>query len=156
MYSLFGAGMHPATAASVWRIYALPRLVYSLEVMINPPNILEKFEDYQREVMMQLQSLSINSSNAATYLLLGIVPTQGEIEKWILTTFNRLATCVEYEILKRQTAIKSLDSLSWTSSVKKITYKYNLPSVHQILDNPYPKDFWKQKVKKAVMSMKKP
>ena len=107
--------------------------------------MINKIEDYQREVIKQRQTLPTNTSNPASYLLLGILPVQGEIDKRILTTFNRIAndtSSAEYDIINRQVAIKDLNSHSWTTSVKKITFKYDLPSVYRLLENPYKKDEW--------------
>ena len=57
----------------------------------------------------------------------------------------------EYEIVKRQLAVKGLISMSWTTNVRLLTHKYGLPSAHEVLINPPSKNSWKCVVKKAVL-----
>ena len=45
---------------------------------------------------------------------------------------------------------KDSDSKSWTIRIKKLLYKFQLPSIYILLENPPKKDTWKLTVKKAV------
>jgi hypothetical protein len=48
VYSMFGAGLcemnglDTVTSFKIWKIYVVPRLIYNLDVTINPPSVIEK------------------------------------------------------------------------------------------------------------------
>ena len=159
LYSLMGTGVHglnglnPRTSSKMWKIYVLPQMLFGLEVTNNPTSEIKKIEQFQRETMKQLQGLPPNASNAATYLLLGIVPLEGALEKSILTTFCtmlRNTNTAEYRILYRQLATKNVKSKSWINIAKDALYKYGLPSAYDlVLDTPE-KDSWKHSIKNAI------
>ena len=147
LYSVFGAGFHglndltPKTAANVWKVYIVPRLLYGLEVPKSYPSEIEKIEVYQRRTQTQLQHLPPGASNSTTYLLRGVLPIQAEIEKQMLTAFVRLIrdpTTAEYNI-KRQIVIKDLNSKSWTVNIRKLLHKFDLPSCHDLFEKYPPK-----------------
>ena len=46
--------------------------------------------------------------------------------------------------------MKSISSSSWTSKVRSLTHKYGLPTAHELLLNPPPKECWKKDVKQAI------
>ena len=161
VYSLFGAGMHglnglnPKTAIQLWKTYVTPRMLYGLDITINSPREIEKIEDYQRKTLKQLQHLPPNTSNPAVYLLAGTLPIQAEVDKRILTTFVRFIsnkTSTEFHIIRRQAVMKDLESSSWTKSIKELLFKYNLPSIYDILELTPEKKAWKQDVKKAIIA----
>ena len=144
---------NPATSTKMWRIYVLPQILFGLEVTQNPDSETKKLEKFQRETMKQIQNLPPNTSNPMTYLLLGLLPIEGALHKSILTTFCtflRNIDTAEYRIIRRQLAVKDDDSKSWISTVKKLLYKYGLPSAHDLLTEPPSKEIWKRSVKKAI------
>ena len=159
VYSMFGTGLHglnglnPKTSIRIWKIYVVPRLIHNLDVTKNSKTMIQKIEDYQRQSLKQIQNLPPNTSNAATYLLCGVLPIEAEVDKRTLSTFGRIIrdpTTAEYDIVRRQIAVKGLSSNSWTSKVKKLTHKYDLPSVYELLEFPPSKEEWKLMIKKAI------
>jgi hypothetical protein len=160
VYSMFGAGLcglnglNPTTSFKIWKIYITPRLIHNLDVTINPPTVLEKIESYQRQTIKHLQHFPPNASNAATYLLSGVLPLQAEIDKRILSTFGRIIrdrNSAEFNVINRQINLKGLGTNSWTAKVKTLTHKYQLPSVYTLIDNPPTKVPWKKEVRVAVV-----
>ena len=158
-YSLFGAGFHglnglnPKTSIRIWKVFIIPRLIHGLEVIVYDEKKVELIENYQRATLKQLQHLPSGCSNSATYLIAGVSPIKAEIEKRTLTTFVRFIrdqSSAEFQIIKRQIAIKGLDSKSWTVHVRKLLHKFKLPSAYELLENPPSKEIWKQSVKKAI------
>ena len=158
-YSLFGAGFHglnglnPKTSVRIWKTFVVPRLIHGLEVLVYDEKQVEKIETYQRTTMKQLQHLPPCCSNSVTYLLAGITPIIAELEKRTLTTFVRFIkdkNSAEFHVIRRQLAIKDLTSKSWTTHVRKLLQKFNLPSAFELLITTPTKDKWKAIVKEAV------
>ena len=54
------------------------------------------------------------------------------------------------EIIIRQLSLSDIDSRSWTSQVRRVLVKYNLPTACQLLNNPPKKMAWKGTVRQAV------
>jgi rubrerythrin len=49
--------------------------------------------------------------------------------------------------------MKTLDSCSWTTLVRKLLYLYELPNAHTLADSPPSKEVWKKRVNRVVNSM---
>ena len=137
----------------MWNLYIQPQILFGLEVTNIPNSEIQTLEKFQRDTMKQIQSLPPSASNAMTYLLLGMLPMEGALDKKVLTTFCsmlRNQESAEYRIIQRQLAMKSDKSKSWVVIVKKLLFKYHLPSAYDLfLDTPS-KGSWKSSVNKAV------
>ncbi|VDI27574.1 Hypothetical predicted protein [Mytilus galloprovincialis] len=87
----------------------------------------------------QIQHLPKRTSIAATLLLLGRIPLEGEIHKEILKTFGNIIRndkSVEREIAFRQLAMKDEKSESWFTKLHNLTVIHGLPSPYDIIENP--------------------
>ncbi|VDI51816.1 Hypothetical predicted protein [Mytilus galloprovincialis] len=160
-YSLMGAGLHglngvnPHVSAHLIQIYVIPRLLYGLDVINISRNDMEKLEVYHRKLIKQIQHLPIRTANSASLLLLGRIPIIGEIHKKILKTFGNIIRndeSVEKDIAIRQLAMKSISSGSWFPKVAEIADQYNLPSPHDLIDNPPIKETWNKLVNQTISS----
>ena len=86
MYAMMGAGafgssgVAPPLMAHLWKIYALPRMTYGLEVFSLSTDDIMQLEQLQRKVIRQIQSFSINTTLTAVYDLLGIRPIEQEMD----------------------------------------------------------------------------
>ena len=155
VYSLLGAGLHglngvnPKIAIHLIQIYVLPRLMYGLEVVnINNCDV-QHLEIYYRKLLKQIQHLPERTSTSAVYLLLGKIPIEGELHKKMLKTFGNIIrneNSIEREIAIRQLAIKCTKSGSWFPKIVEIAEKYDLPSLHDLLENPPSKYAWNKLV----------
>ena len=158
-YSLYGAGFHglnglnPKTSIRIWKVFVVPRLLHGLEVIVYDEKQIEKIENYQRSTIKQLQHVPPGCSNSITYLLAGVMPITAELEKRTLTTFVRFIRdkeSAEFKIINRQVVMKDLSSKSWTVHVRKLLFKFDLPSAFDLLNATPSKDVWKNQVKNAV------
>ena len=86
MYAMMGAGafgssdVAPPFVAYLWKIYALPRMIYGLEVFSLSTDDIMQLEQFQRKVIRQIQSFPINTTLTAVYGLLGIRPIEQELD----------------------------------------------------------------------------
>ena len=91
MYAMMGAGAYgssgvtPPLVAHLWKTYALPRMVYGLEVFYLSNKDILQLEQLQRTVLRKIQSFPINTSLVAVYGLLGVRPIEQELDLRKLT-----------------------------------------------------------------------
>ena len=79
------SGVTPPLVAHLWKTYALPRMVYGLEVFNLSNKDILQLEQLQRTVLRQIQSFPINTSLVAVYSLLGVRPIEQELDLRKLT-----------------------------------------------------------------------
>ena len=91
MYSLMGVGAHGSSgpnrkvSAHLWNIYALPRVLYGLEVQSCSRTDIQAMEQLQRSILRRIQSLPRNTAIPALYCLLGVRPLEQELDLRRLT-----------------------------------------------------------------------
>ena len=115
------------------KTYALPRMVYGLDVFNLSNKDILQLEQLQRTVLRQIQSFPINTSLVAVYGLLGVRPIEQELDLRKLTFLGSVLLTkgtLEYEIAQRQLAVKSFECRSWFSVCNRLLYKYDLPCVY--------------------------
>ena len=74
------------TAHNLWKVYALPRMTYGLEVMPTTNKDKEQLEILQKKILKQTQGLPCCAANTGVYVLLGAVPVEMVIERNMLST----------------------------------------------------------------------
>ena len=156
MYAMMGAGAYgcsgvlPQVISHLWRVFALPRMLYGLEVYSLSLEDVMQLEQLQRSFMKRIQSLPVNAATAAAYGLLGIKSVQQELDLRKLTLMGSVLyhkNTLEHEIAQRQLAVKSIDSKSWFAECNRLLYKYDLPNKHT--DSL---EHWKTQVKTQIDS----
>ena len=96
---------------------------------------LECLEKFQRQSLRQIQGLPDKTPNSITLALLGMLPLKTVIHKNVLNLFMniaRLSDSVEFEIAKRQLAMKESHEKSWFNYVKEVLDLYGLPSIFEL------------------------
>jgi hypothetical protein len=86
------------------------------------------------------------------HVLIGAIPITMLIEKNSLWAFYNITInkgFIEYEIARRQLALKDHHSHSWFTHIRKLLQKYNLPTAYDMMDYPPTKHQWKQLLNKA-------
>jgi hypothetical protein len=86
--------------------------------------------------------------------LCGTLPIEGEIHIRALNLFRDIAaneSFIEHTIAVRQLTIKDRTSNSWFVYVNEVLAMYSLPSAHNILAEPPPKQAWKRTVKTTIL-----
>ena len=158
-YALMGAGMtttnilHPRTSRKLLYLYVIPTLVHSLETLDLTEGDRDRLDGFMRDTYRRLQALPKETANCASNILLGTLPIQAVLDSHILGLFIRilhLDNSREKEVIQRQLVIKDIDSASWMQKVRRLLWKYDLPSVFTLLQNPPEKERWKRMVKSAI------
>ena len=144
-YSLFGAGFHglnglnPVVSLKLWYTYVIPRLTFGLEALVIPPKLVKELDTYQYNTLRQLQHLPRGTYKAAVYLLLGVPPMEGHLDRKTITLFGHVArntSTVEHDVVSRQLAVKDLTSASWSTTIRHLLAKYDLPTAFSIIQKP--------------------
>ena len=140
--------------AHLWKIYALPRMIYGLEVFSLSTDDIMQLEQLQRKVIRQIQSFPINTTLTAVYGLLGIRPIEQELNIRKLVLLGNVFLnkgSLEYEIARRQQlAVKSYESKSWFSVCNRLLHKNKLPNIYNVCKNIESMKKWKQLVNTAI------
>ncbi|CAG2225294.1 unnamed protein product [Mytilus edulis] len=159
MYSLMGAGLHgknglnPITCLHIFNVYVLPVLIYGIDILLPDNKHLEPLEVFYRKSIKQILSLPNNTADAAIYTIAGVIPLQGIIHKAALNIYNKICgmeSSVEKDLAERQLSISGFNSKNWFSKIRCLLAQYNLPSAHELIQNPVSRYRWKANVKKAV------
>jgi hypothetical protein len=145
IYGLLGAGLQvrkgfsSITAHNLWKVYALPRMTYGLEIMPMTNKDKEQLEILQKKILKQNQGLPCRAANTGVYVLLGAVPVEMVIERNMLSTFMNIARntlSVEYYILSRELAMKNENGKIFINRIQEILGKYGLGKVEEYLHSP--------------------
>ncbi len=121
-------------------------------------NELKQLADYHRKILRCIQHLPQCTAIPAIYLLMGIAPLEAIHDIRTLSLFRNIvggdSKCppVRYvkEMISHQLAVKGINSSSWTSHVRKLLTKYQLPQASALLESPPSKQVWRHMVKTAV------
>jgi hypothetical protein len=93
-----------------------------------------------------LLSLPMNVATPAIYLLTGHLRIEGQIDKKVLIFIGNITRQsqdnLERQIVYRQASVKSVDSNSWVVRIRQLLLKYRLPSIFELLDQPFSKVAW--------------
>ena len=152
IYSLLGAGLHirkgfsPVVAYNLWTVYAMPKMLYGLEIMNLTKTDINTIELAQRKILKQIQGLPKNTANTAIYILLGAETAEIKLDKNILTFFMnaiRNHDSIEYHIIDRQLAMSNQDDQTFVRKVEKILAKYELENIQEYMKEPIEKIRWK-------------
>lgn len=155
MYALMGAsaygcsGVTAPLTAHLWRVYALPRMTYGLEVFTLNSKTIHLMEKMQRSFIRQIQYLPPNTAITAVYGLLGLRHFEQELDMRKLTPLgNSLChkSTLEYDIAQRHMSVKDLESEN------RLLYKYSLPNIYTLDKQIDPVEAWKSQLKKHIDS----
>lgn len=134
-------------------LYIIPRLLYGLESLIVTEKQKTLLETAYRDLLKRIQALPQRTANEAPYLLFHSTTAEGTLDIRTLTFFGKIindSSSILHQICIRQLATKELSSNSWFISIVKLTFKYGLPSPHDVIQNPMKYNTWKRLVKKTV------
>ncbi|CAC5367025.1 unnamed protein product [Mytilus coruscus] len=159
-YSLMSAGMHgengldPITSLHLIKTFIQPILTYGLDVILPTSSNLLKLEKFQKQLLKRIMSLPICTPDPSIYILSGFLPIEAQIDQKALILFNDICrqddSNLEKKVAIRQLSIKDQSSNSWFISIKKMVFKYGLPSPLQLLNCAPKKVQWKRTVQIAI------
>ena len=157
IYGLLGAGLQvrkgfsPLVSHNIWKVYALPRMTYGLEVMVIRKKDMDQMENMQRKIIKQIQGLPTQAANTAAYVLIGAIPVQLVIERNMLSLLMNILRCntsVEYQIIKRQLAMREMNGNTFINRIHDILARYDMENVDKLILHPKSKYEWKALIKK--------
>ena len=159
LYSLMGAGaygnsgLNPPVSFHMWKTFALPRMLYGLEVSNLRRSDTVQLESLQRSILRRLQCLPNNTANVAVYCLLGARPVEQEIDYKKLSLLASILyseNTIELELACRQMAIKGNDSHSWFIHCNHLLHKYKLPNIYNLKQSTNSKETLKAEIKHKI------
>ena len=154
-----GAGLHgrrglnPLTSYKIWECFGQPRATYGLATVKLTKTDVNSLEKYQLGLLRQLQSLPDRCVNIPVYTLLGAKQMEIVLDIRALSFFGNMVRqegTLEQQIIRRQLSVKDEKSSSFTTSIRKILQKYNLPNAYELINNMPSKERWKAMVKDAT------
>lgn len=161
-YSLMNLGLHgnngldPTTSTAIIKCYVLPVLTYGIEILQPTKANLDKMEHFLKSLLKRILSLPPNSSDAALYVITGILPIEAQLDLKSLTLFNNICrqdpSSLEKAIAIRQSQMKDQNSSSWFIGIKNLLMKYSLKHPLELLNSPPSKHDWKRTIKEQVNS----
>ena len=146
-------GLDPKTTYQIYNTYALPRLLFGLEVLPLKTTHINKLEDFHRKTIRFLQSLPQRTSIAAIYLLMGALPLQAEYHKKQLSLLYSLLACENnniHEIMIRQISVNYDNENSFFTNIRGVLYMYELPTISEFQHQLRTNLVWKQEIKKKA------
>ena len=162
LYSLLATGLHgadgldPVTSIHLLKTYVLPTLYYGLEIVSINKTQMARLEKFQKKILKQVLSLPQNTSDAAIYMLSGLLPAEAMVHRKVLIFYYSVClqpdTSVEKRLARRQLAVKALESQSWFMEVKKILWKYSVAEAEELLQQPYSPSKWRRLVNNHINS----
>ena len=159
LYSLVGtgaygnSGLNPSVSFHIWKTFALPRMLYGLEVSNLRRSDTMQLESLQRSILRRLQCLPNNTANVAVCCLLGAQPVEQEIDYKKLSLLASILyseNTIEFELAYRQMAIKGNDSNSWFIHCNHLLHKYKLPNIYNLKESTNSKETLKAEIKHKI------
>lgn len=159
--AMMGAGLHGINGLSPYysriliQTYVEPAILYGLEALVVKEKDMSALDKSHRALLRQIQSLPDSTANSAIYLLVGCPPLRAKLHRKMLTLFITILhrrDSPEHQIISRQIAMKTTASNSWITQLRFILHQYSLPNPSQLLNSPPPKNDWKIRTKKAILS----
>ena len=147
------SGLNPQVSIHMWKTFALPRMLYGLEISRLRNSDIVQLEALQRSILRRLQCLPNNTANVAVYCLLGARPFEQEIDLKKLSFLVSILyndNSIEAALAKRQMAVKDSSSNSWFIHCNQILHKYKLPYIYKLKHSTKSKDALKEKIKHKV------
>ncbi|CAC5391219.1 unnamed protein product [Mytilus coruscus] len=137
-YALMNSGLHgtnglnPKISVTIYKSCVLPNLLNGLEVLILTKAQIELLEKFHKETLRYIQSFSKRTAITANFLLLGVLPIEGEIPRKNLTLLHAIVSCDNSklkEIFKRHISVNSNNPKSFFHQSILFLEQYNLPNI---------------------------
>ena len=122
-------------SAHLWKIYALPRVLYGLEVKTCLQSDIQTMAHLQSSMLRRIQYFPNGTAIPAQYWLLRVRPLEQELDLRRLTLLaNVLYThgTLEQDIAMRQIRVKDPDRHRWFASCNELLHKYSLPNIYTV------------------------
>jgi len=162
LYSKIPAGIHgtngtpPFVSRSVMMLYVIPQLLAGIEGVLPTSNDKKRISVFFNQTIKRLMAVRSCCSNAASYLLIGLMPIEAYMDTRILQLFGSVSTLRNTdplnEVAKRQLSIPE-KSKGWFTGALDVAEKYGIMEVAiQMLYGELSKAHWKRAVNRAVKS----
>ena len=131
----------------------MPILVYGLTILNITPKYMAQLEAFQAKTLKLLLGLPTSTPNIAVLILAGLPTVEAVIDRNCLGMLGNIVNSsdsIEYEIMLRQIALKTIASKSWFSLCRRLLAKYDLPSLFDVVEFPPSKEQWKSEISRAI------
>ena len=109
-----------------------------MEVLILTQSQIMTLEKFHRATLRSIQGLPERTSSALAYLLLGALPVEAVLHSRVLLLAGKILHQKDSLLFKlglRQLAVKNFSSKSWFVYAARIAGRYDLPSLHALIDS---------------------
>ncbi|CAC5408163.1 unnamed protein product [Mytilus coruscus] len=145
-------GLNPRISYSIYRIYILPRLLYSLEVLPLTNSQINDLGDFHLSFLKNIQALPTRTASVAVFSLLGALPIEAELHKRQLSLLHSIPASENQnlrDILLRQYQLEICNG-TFLHRTENVLLQYSLPSIDELLTTLSTKIKWKQSVRHAI------
>ena len=145
-------GLNPRISYNIYRIYILPRLLYSLEVLPLTNSQINDLSDFHLSFLKNIQALPTRTASAAVFSLLGALPIEAELHKRQLSLLHSILASENQnlrDILLRQYRLEICNG-TFLHRTENVLLQYSLPSIDELLIFLPTKIKWKQSVRHAI------
>ena len=141
---------NPAASLRIHQLYATPVLFSGLASLALSNPEVKIIDAHYRSTIQNLQRLHQNTPRGVIYFLAGSLPGEAILHKKQLSLFSMICHLPSDPLAKH--AAFTLSELSpscksWFFQIRDICMQYGLPSPLQLLQNPVPKERFKNMVK---------
>ena len=133
----------------MYSTYVLPCLIFNMEVLILTQSQIVTLEKFHRATLRSIQSLPERTSSALAYLLLGALPVGAVIHSHAGKILHQSDSLL-FKLGLRQLSVKNISSKSWSVYAAKIAGRYDLPSLHALIDSNISERRWCYLVKSTI------
>ena len=141
---------NPAATLRVHQMYATPVLFSGLASLVLNTSEVKIIDSHYKSTIQNLQRLHRNTPRGVVYFLAGSLPGEAILHKKQLSLFSMICHLPSDPLSKHAAFVLSELSpacKSWFYQIRDICMQYGLPSPLQLLQNPVPKERFKNMVK---------
>ena len=161
LYSLMGSGVHGNNGVGamicmqIFNVYVLPRLLYGLDVLMLSQKQIQTLTAYYNRILKQFQGLPTRTATCAVLLLVGALPFPALLHLRQFSLIGMIARSNNQTLKRlalRQAALRC-SKTSWFARVNSALTQYSLPTISELLENPVPREQWKEITKQKVTEL---
>ena len=145
---------NPLASLRAEKIYGIPVLFSGVATLILSKAEINVLDHQVKKTIQNFLKLHQKTPDPVVFFLAGMLPGSAILHLKQLTIFGmvcRLPDNILHKIAKEQLIVSGDRDSSWFSQVKHLCFTYNLPHPLILLDNPPPKQQFKELVKTSII-----
>ena len=138
-------GISPLANRKMFLSYHQPSFTYGLDTVILTKADIDSLERSYRHILKKFMCLPQNTPSAAVYIILGVLPFEAQRDIEILGLFGQISACPSDQQNVKNIILHNLtfygnNLKGWSTLVRHISEKYNLPDPLVYMANPWRAD----------------